>query len=520
MPIYHRHIVEYSFRVFWILIPALLVLSTGCEKSSEEDEAADEERTMLTSLRSCPAVGLTHGQKRSEGAFTEPSVPYGSSCDAIAVTHELSCRDGVSSSSLSINLYSSCFERLPESCAAAELAEGEAKSFPGFKQAIVSYGQSCSSVAGTRQLSCKNGSLEVKGAEYRYADCRMSPPVSCQSMNMAEDEVRKESGFSLSQVPSGQTCSSYEGERITSCEGGLVRVANPQFQFSSCKAADALNCSTAQLQDGEKREEELFSTEVVDVNGNHSCEDRRGKRVTSCENGVVDVTGEQFQFETCEPVDGISCIDGELQEGESKQALTFKKDKSALGYFCARQAKIQKISCENGRTVFSEEEFNQLSCRNVHQVQFWTYTNGRFNTPWDLQPGDGISGNPNAQSEKTNECLKVSRKKLQDTLNDSEVMDLLRRMVDLGATPRFVLMMSTMDQGPAENPFQGRDRDAYFWHWNQDGREPSIAMSRFDKGTWVWESSLAEGKCSHPDREEMLRYLRYAKSRLQLKDPR
>jgi hypothetical protein len=48
----------------------------------------------------------------------------------------------------------------------------------------------------------------------------------------------------------------------------------------------------------------------------------------------------------------------------------------------------------------------------------------------------------------------------------------------------------------------------------REATRPSLAMSRFQQGSWVWEVIASPGECLQPDTRDIQRYLDYVITRL------
>ena len=95
-----------------------------------------------------------------------------------------------------------------------------------------------------------------------------------------------------------------------------------------------------------------------------------------------------------------------------------------------------------------------------------------------------------------------------------EVSPLIASVLAKGGSPQLILLVNVVPKDGLRNSLRRLDRDAYFWHWNQDGKKPSWTLDKKQVGAWVWEVISGPSDCVLPDHKEALRYLQYSKRRL------
>ncbi len=82
---------------------------------------------------------------------------------------------------------------------------------------------------------------------------------------------------------------------------------------------------------------------------------------------------------------------------------------------------------------------------------------------------------------------------------------------------RVMLVINVLPQQSLYRQLASLDREPYFWHWNEDGRVPSVALSNYRRGSFVWEVVASPERCMQPPSQTVLDYLNYAARRLSLK---
>ena len=153
----------------------------------------------------------------------------------------------------------------------------------------------------------------------------------------------------------------------------------------------------------------------------------------------------------------------------------------------------------------------------LEEPQYWIFNNGTFVPPWDAVPYDKTN-TVHQPTDLAASCRQESESQLRLALAVESVQDLFNTAFALGATQKLIVV--TTDTGSlapiGKVDEKDYDRSAYFWHWNQDNRIPSVASSQFDRGVWVWvwESTVSKGECTHPSLNAMREYLQYSVKRL------
>jgi hypothetical protein len=152
------------------------------------------------------------------------------------------------------------------------------------------------------------------------------------------------------------------------------------------------------------------------------------------------------------------------------------------------------------------------------EIQFWVYRLNRdilsFNNPWDKEPGNGIVRVPNDVPDYGRSCLDEARQRFSEVQAQEDVKNRIGELIANGSTAQLIFLVNVVPVDGRRNDLRRLDRDAYFWHWNRESERPSLAMSRFKEGSWVWEVIASPSECLQPDEMEIQRYLDYVATRL------
>ncbi len=150
--------------------------------------------------------------------------------------------------------------------------------------------------------------------------------------------------------------------------------------------------------------------------------------------------------------------------------------------------------------------------------QFWVYRLNReyvsFNTPWDKEAGHGIVRSPANIANFAKDCLEQAKQSFSLVHNEPTMKERFGALIGSGATAQLIFLLNVVPLDGRRNDLRRLDRDAYFWHWTREDARPSLAMSRFQEGSWVWEVIASPGECLQPDIKEIRRYLDYVAARL------
>ncbi len=150
--------------------------------------------------------------------------------------------------------------------------------------------------------------------------------------------------------------------------------------------------------------------------------------------------------------------------------------------------------------------------------QFWVYRLNRdylsFNTPWDKETGHGIVRSPGNIANFAKDCLDQAKQSFSLVHNEPSMKERFGALIGNGATVQLIFLVNVVPLDGRRNDLRRLDRDAYFWHWTREDARPSLAMSRFQQGSWVWEVIASPSECLQPDIKEILRYLDYVALRI------
>jgi hypothetical protein len=182
-----------------------------------------------------------------------------------------------------------------------------------------------------------------------------------------------------------------------------------------------------------------------------------------------------------------------------------------------RQGKVGVRAAFGGQ--LAEAEFTSEEPMLKHKEdQFWVYRqNGgllSFNSPWDKVAGHGIVRSSKNMPDFAKACLDEAKQNFSVIQNQASVKERLGALIGGGATAQLIFLVNVVPKDGRRSDLRRLDRDAYFWHWMREDQRPSLAMSRFQQGSWVWEVIASPGECLQPDPKDIQRYLDYVAMRL------
>ena len=156
--------------------------------------------------------------------------------------------------------------------------------------------------------------------------------------------------------------------------------------------------------------------------------------------------------------------------------------------------------------------------------KFWIYEVDErqdlvFNLPWDEQPGDAsinVASDPRVP-EFARICLMTSEQALRERLSNPANAAVWVQLEQAGATQRITIIINVLPRQNLYRQLARLDREPYFWHWNEDSRVPSLALSNYRRGSFVWEAVATPETCSQPPSQNLSEYLNYAARRLAIK---
>ncbi|NRA66462.1 MAG: hypothetical protein HRU19_18385 [Pseudobacteriovorax sp.] len=503
-----------------LMVVAMFVwfAAVACEKKSRNVEIEPNERDQgLQTGLSCDRYQLADGQSTTLLTYTVDQVNYGELCSDHAREVTVSCANGSVSFPEGTPSFFTCSEKLPKDCGSENLLHGASKTIDVYMSATVPYGDTCDSVKARQTVSCEDGAITRDNLEYTHQSCAVEPAASCEQAGLADGESKLiEDQYSAEEVPYGQRCEDIKGTRKITCVNGNISEENAQFKYENCTPEPAKNCGVTEHGD-DFVEEGLYSAEQA--NAPQTCDSLKGKRVRTCDNGLLlKKDGTEFKFETCKDQNQAQHCPGDgLENGQSKSYPGFlPKMFLQAGFSCDEIKGSVTMTCEEGNTVISSgSEYAESTCDDtveLPETQFWMVTDVNWVAPWKTATPDRAMNSTEA-SVDTLACEAESKSALKTALTDSELRKLIAKAIELGGTEVLTILVS--DSGTSMALTKRRDRGAYYWHWNQDKRTPSVASSNYKLGTWVWESSLSNDVCTHPSVDEMKRYLRYSIKRLE-----
>ncbi|MCX6128484.1 MAG: hypothetical protein NTX25_05390 [Proteobacteria bacterium] len=190
------------------------------------------------------------------------------------------------------------------------------------------------------------------------------------------------------------------------------------------------------------------------------------------------------------------------------------------GSFIAKTAGSAKLEASfEGQLANIELQF-EYPMLQVTEEQFWVYSlegqKTRFNDPWDSEQGDAIKRDRAGVPEYALKCLDEAQAEFSQLQSREQIKASLGKLILAGASPRFIYLVNVVGAEGRRDVLRRLDRDAYFWHWTELTKRPSLAMSNFKKGVWVWEIIASPQSCIKSSEKQMQRYLDYAGFRLGL----
>lgn len=477
--------------------------------------------------RNCELNGETikDGETKKISVYLEALVAYNESCETHKRDQTYTCEDGILTHDGPEVSYPGCKQEDAKSCDQITLENGEPLTHGKtieetlFSTESVAYDSECRS--GTRITKCENGeAIITSGAEFKYTACQKQEAQNCERVGLDHGETSNEVVYKLATAIAPQTCESLSGNIVTTCINGTTKVSEDsvtrtEFPHSMCEELQPKNCETEGLNHGETINLEVFSSEVVSpALGCDSVKDVRSK---TCVDGKIEYSGASltdYPYETCEIT--TDCSDVGLNDGESRSETLYEKQIDLSGE-CA--SAVKTTTCNNGIAETTGTDNQHTSCKAIAlSTQYWVHAeDGSFTPPWETDNPTTVDQEGINPSLETTACEVTSREAILEAFNDDEINQLFDQAFGFGATQNFILVVS--DIGSLNPEVSGkRDRYPYFWHWNQSKQVPALSMSRFDRGSWVWEATVHRGTCYQPQIAEMKRYLKYIiKNRLEKK---
>lgn len=212
---------------------------------------------------------------------------------------------------------------------------------------------------------------------------------------------------------------------------------------------------------------------------------------------------------------------GTKRDVAAQWALISNEANAALdaeGHLQAKKVGKVVVRAEFGGQLAEAEFHSEEPMLRHKEDQFWVYRLNReflsFNSPWDKQAGHGIIRSPKDMPDFAKSCLDEAKQNFSLIQNEPTMKERFGTLIGNGATAQLIFMVNVVPVDGRRNDLRRLDRDAYFWHWTREDTRPSLAMSRFQQGSWVWEVIASPGECLQPETKEIQRYLDYVAMRL------
>jgi hypothetical protein len=173
----------------------------------------------------CSFHGQTVQSGSSVSGFSAASVPNGQLCSTVAIT--VSCMNGTLSPA---NAFALCAVGAPAaSCMFNGSTITSGGTTTGYKTSSVAYGQTCTSKQEV--VTCTNGILSPTGA---FGTCTVAQPASCSFNGSTIASGGTATGYSVSTVPTGTSCSTVQ--EVVTCSNGVL---SPSGAVDTCNVASA-----------------------------------------------------------------------------------------------------------------------------------------------------------------------------------------------------------------------------------------------------------------------------------------
>ncbi|NRA63972.1 MAG: hypothetical protein HRU19_05780 [Pseudobacteriovorax sp.] len=351
--------------------------------------------------------------------------------------------------------------------------------------------------------------------------CDVTPARTCDTEGLAHGAHKDVDVFSASTVPYDKTCDTVKSVSRRTCVDGDIVYSGADlsiFDEGQCTPEEAKRCVAENLDHNASDTVPVFSAETVAFD--ESCSDVESKVTRTCVNGDIVRSGADediFKHAKCKQAEALACEAYNLAHDETADRDVFREQASGLKASCDDLKKTASLTCFNGQIQGEGIEDYPFSKCSAYRSQVWVFQEDKAWTPWqdDYEP---LALDSDLVTEDARACLESAQAQLESALADEDMKALIETVLAAQGTERIIALVSDVKRYSSNSWFEGKyiDRDPYFWHWNQDKKVPSLAMSRFDRGAWVWESSLTRGVCKHPSIPEMKRYLEYAAKRLSI----
>ena len=192
-----------------------------------------------------------------------------------------------------------------------------------------------------------------------------------------------------------------------------------------------------------------------------------------------------------------------------------------VGIFIGKKSGKVKLEAQYDSQVATIEFDIEMPGLLVKEEQFWIYrSEGQkllFNNPWDEQPGSEVKRDHEGLPDYAETCLAAAKSRYEELKNKPAIKEKIGQLLLAGASPKLTYLVNVLPTEVKLDRLRRLDRDAYFWHWPQEDKRPSLAMNDFKQGLWVWELIASPNACLQPNELEFKRYLDYTAFRLGLK---
>lgn len=214
-------------------------------------------------------------------------------------------------------------------------------------------GASCSSYAQTRQ--CINGALSGSSSHV-YTSCSSATQSQCYVDGNTIPNGSSRTFYSQNKVSYGSSCGSYSQQRT--CTNGVMS-GSSNFYHTSCSVGDASACVVGDVSVPHASSRTFYKKSLVAYG--ESCSSSANALTRTCTTGTI--TGDtSFNKPSCTSATSSSCtLDGfAVQNGSTRDYYNTRTSPYTTGTTCAAQYKLTR-KCVNG--IFDgDDSFKYATC--------------------------------------------------------------------------------------------------------------------------------------------------------------
>ena len=218
--------------------------------------------------------------------------------------------------------------------------------------------QSCSTYQQSQTRTCTNGVWSAWSGTYQNLTCTVQAASACG--NTASGGTESRIAYSLSSVPYGQSCSTYQQSQTRTCTNGVWSAWSGVYQNLTCTVQAASACGSTANGGTESR----IAYSVSSVPSGQSCSAYQQSQTRTCTNGVWSAWSGTYQNLTC--VQSASAC-GNTASGAYELRTMYQVANVSEGSTCVSQ--IQQRLCTNGQFGSWSGTYTQTKCT-VSRVRY------------------------------------------------------------------------------------------------------------------------------------------------------